>query len=88
MERPPEQPPEQPPDQPPVRELPPRGKVSNLWTCSRQCACGHDGMKVSVDPCPHCHTPRCAYCKVYRFRSRSSNPPFSVDETDAQTSAA
>ncbi|KAH6974295.1 hypothetical protein BKA56DRAFT_619242 [Ilyonectria sp. MPI-CAGE-AT-0026] len=70
-----------------IRERPPRRKGVNVWTCSRQCICGHDGMKVNVDPCPHCHTPRCAYCKVYRIRERSSNPPLPVDETDPQTNA-
>ncbi|KAH7007423.1 hypothetical protein EDB80DRAFT_684659 [Ilyonectria destructans] len=72
----------------PIRELPPRrGKVVNIWTCSRQCICGVGGMKVSVEPCPQCGIARCPSCRVDRVRFRPSNPTLSVDETDARTNA-
>ncbi|KAH7001072.1 hypothetical protein EDB80DRAFT_721423 [Ilyonectria destructans] len=32
-----------------------------IWTC---CACSHSGMRVSVERCPSCSTPRCSYCTL------------------------
>ncbi|KAH7126499.1 hypothetical protein B0J13DRAFT_565570 [Dactylonectria estremocensis] len=54
----------------PIWELPPRRKVVWIWIC---CYCGHGGMKVSVDPCPRCSTPRCPTCHIQRFNVRGAN---------------
>lgn len=52
---------------------------------SRQCCCGHGGMKVSVDPCPHCGIARCPNCNTQRFHIRGSNGlPAPEDEDDFQ----
>ncbi|KAJ9428220.1 hypothetical protein QL093DRAFT_2129619 [Fusarium oxysporum] len=39
-----------------------------IWIC---CQCGHGGMKVSVDPCPYCSTPRCPNCETRRVHGRA-----------------
>ncbi|KAH7155617.1 hypothetical protein B0J13DRAFT_230234 [Dactylonectria estremocensis] len=66
----------------PIHELPPRRKVVWIWIC---CCCGHGGMKVSVDPCPHCGIPRCPNCNTQRFHIRGSNGlPAPEDEDDFQ----
>lgn len=71
-----------PPRQPlPFRELPPRRKVVWIWIC---CCCRHEGMKVSVDPCPHCGIPRCPNCNTQRLHIRggSNGLPAPEDEED------
>ncbi|KAH7219299.1 hypothetical protein DER44DRAFT_84733 [Fusarium oxysporum] len=49
------------------KELPPRRKVVWIWIC---CQCGHGGMKVNIDPCPYCSTPRCPNCETQRLQGR------------------
>ncbi|KAH7256401.1 hypothetical protein BKA59DRAFT_467397 [Fusarium tricinctum] len=51
----------------PVKQLPPRKKAVWIWAC---CVCGNGGMKVSVDPCPYCGTPRCPNCDTRRANAR------------------
>lgn len=64
----------------PIRELPPRRKVVWIWIC---CCCGHGGMKVSVDPCPHCGIPRCPTCHTQRYNIRGSDEyPEPEDENE------
>lgn len=61
---------------PPIHELQKKAYKWE-WEC---CRCGQHGIRVSIDPCPNCAKPRCAYCPLTKIRVRSSDPEVGEDD--------